>query len=231
MPHDGRGDDLRLLDSYDIPESVAAGPHSSAFAKFLWNWFEDPMALSRGELDLTFLNDLTEDELTLARALIRRNLPVRHTSLFQGVEALHDDQAAPILRKMLSEETELTWRLTISGALWRLNRDPVFIKCLEEAKSLGPSIFQGVHLWQVLWLDDARAVDSLIDLLDQKDWPPLSMTLRLLNQLEFGRPMGIPARQLPHQPADYRKLRSDPAFRAHMVEAIHRLNAKRKYGV
>ena len=31
--------------------------------------------------------------------------------------------------KMLGEETELTWRLTISGALWRLNRDPVFHKC------------------------------------------------------------------------------------------------------
>jgi len=68
------------------------------------------MALSRGELDLTFLNDLTQDELSLARDLIRRNLPVRHTSIFQGVEALHDEEAAPILRKMLGEETSLSWR-------------------------------------------------------------------------------------------------------------------------
>jgi hypothetical protein len=222
---------LRLLDSYDIPESVAAGPHSPAFAKFLWNWFGNPMALSRGELDLTFVNDLTQDELSLARDLIRRNLPVKHTSILQGVEALRDVEAAPILRKMLSEETDLSWRLTISGALWRLNRNPVFIECLKEAKSLRPSIFQGVHLWQVLWLDDERAVDFLIDLLNQKDWPALSMTLGLLNQLEFGRPMGVPAREMPHQPADYRKLRGDPAFRAHMAAAIHKLNAERKNGV
>jgi hypothetical protein len=98
-------------------------------------------------------------------------------------------------------------------------------------KSLRPSIFQGVHLWQVLWLDDERAVDFLIDLLNQKDWPALSMTLGLLNQLEFGRPMGVPAREMPHQPADYRKLRGDPAFRAHMVAAIHKLNAERRNGV
>jgi hypothetical protein len=222
---------LRLLDSYDIPKDVADGPHSPVFAKFLWNWFGNPMALSRGELDLTFLNDLTQGELSLARELIRRNLPVKHTSIFQGVEALRDVEAAPILRRMLSEETELTWRLTISGALWRLNRDPVFITCLEEAKSIRPGIFKGVHLWQVLWLDDERAVDFLIDLVDQGDWPAQSMTLGLLNQLEFGRPMGIPAKKMPHQPADYRKLRGDPAFRAHMVAAIHKLNAERKNGV
>jgi hypothetical protein len=189
------------------------------------------MALSRGELDLTFLNDLTQDELSLARELIRRNLPVKHTSIFQGVEALHDVGAAPILRKMLSGEAELTWRLTISGALWRVNRDPVFIEFLEEAKATRPSIFQGVHLWQVLWLDDDRAVDFLIDLLDQRDWPSQSMTLDILNQLEFGRPMGIPAKKMPHQPADYRKLRGDPAFRAHMVAAINKRNAERKNGV
>jgi len=222
---------LRLLDSYDIPEDVAAGPHSPAFANFLWNWFGNPMALSRGELDLTFLNDLTQDELSLARVLIRRNLPVKHTSLFQGVEALRDVEAAPILRKMLSEETELTWRLTISGTLWRLNRDPVFIKCLEEAKATRPSIFQGVHLWQVLWLDDDRAVDFLIDLLDQRDWHAQSGTLRLLNELEFGRRMDIYATKMPHQPVDYRKLRGDPAFRAHMVAAINKRNAERKNGV
>lgn len=222
---------MKLLDSYDIPEAVAAGAHTPAFAKFLWNWFGDPMPLSRGELDLTFLDDLSQDEISLARELIRRNLPVKHTTLFQGVEALHDVEATPILRKMLSEETDLSWRLTISGVLWRLNRDPVFIKCMEEAKSVRPSIFQGVHLWQVLWLDDERAVDFLIDLLGQKDWPTQSMTLGLLNQLEFGRPMGMPASKMPHQPADYHRMRGDPAFRALMVAAIRKLNAERKHGV
>jgi hypothetical protein len=57
------------------------------------------------------------------------------------------------------------------------------------------------------------------------------MTLGLLNQLEFGGSMGIPARQMPHQRADYRRLRGHAAFRAYMVVAIHKLNAERKNGV
>jgi hypothetical protein len=219
-----------LLDSYDIPEAVAAGPHSPAFGKFLWNWFGDPMALSRGELDLTFLKDLTPAELALARELIRRNLHVRHTNIFQGVEALGDVEAAPILRKILDQETDLGWRLTIAGALWKLNRDPVFVECLEHAKAAKPSMFQYVHLARVLWLDDERAVDFLIDLLDQPDWGGRSMVLSLLNALELGKRLPMSADKMPHQPADYRKLRNDPAFRAHMVAAIHSRNAASKNG-
>jgi hypothetical protein len=132
---------------------------------------------------------------------------------------------------MLSEETELSWRLTISGALWRLNGDPVFIKCLQEAKFVRPSIFQGVHLWQVLWLGDERAVDFLIDLVDRPYWRGRGMVLGLLNELEFGKAFPIPADRMPHQPADYRKLRGDHAFRVHMVAAIHKLNSQRTRGV
>jgi hypothetical protein len=38
------------------------------------------------------------------------------------------------------------------------------VSAYKEAKSVTPAIFQGVHLWQVLRLDDERAVDFLIDL-------------------------------------------------------------------
>jgi hypothetical protein len=221
---------LRLLDSYDIPDAVVAEPHSPAFSRFLWTWFGDPMELSRGELDLTFLTDLTQEELSLARELIRRNLQVKHTQLFQGVTVLHDVEAAPILRKMLDDERDLSWQLTIASALWKLTRDPIFVECLERAKSVKPSIFQYVHLLQVLWLGDARAVDFLIDLLDQKDRMARSGVLRLLNELESGKPMWISADKMPRQPADYCRMRGDPAFRAHMVAAIQKRNAESKNG-
>jgi hypothetical protein len=57
-----------------------------------------------------------------------------------------------------------------------------------------------------------------------------SFTLGLLNELEFGRRMDIPASKMPHQPADYRKMRADSAFRAHMVSAINKRNAESKNG-
>jgi hypothetical protein len=45
----------------------------------------------------------------------------------------------------------------------------------------------------VLWLDDSRAIDILIDLLPQRDRGMLTargrvFALSLLNQLEFGKP-------------------------------------------
>jgi hypothetical protein len=221
---------VRLSDSYDVPESVASGHHSPTFSKFLRNWFGDTTALTQGELDITFLSELTPEELSLARELIRRNLRLKHNHVIEGAAALHDLAAAPILHAMLDDESDMSRRLTIAGALWKINRDPVFIKCLQEAKSVRASIFAYVHLWQVLWLDDERAVDFLIDLLDEKDWTVQSLTLGLLNQLESGRRMGIPAREMPHQPADYRKLRGDPAFRAQMTAAIRQWNAQSKNG-
>jgi hypothetical protein len=220
---------LRLRDSYDIPEDVAAGPHSPAFAKFLWNWFGDTAALTHGELDLTFLSELTPEELSLARELIRRNLALKYNHIIEGASALHDLDAAPTLQKMLREEPDISRRLTMAGALWKINRDPVFIDCLEEAKSRG-GVFGYRPLLQVLWLDDERALDFLIGLLDVNDWTTQSLTLGLLNELEFARHMGIHASNMRHQPAEYRKLRNDPGFRAEMVAAIHKRNAETRNG-
>lgn len=219
-----------LSDVYDLPESVAVSPHSLAFDKFLWNWFGDATALTHGELDLTFLENLTQAELFLARELIRRNLRLKYNHIIEGVAALHDVAAAPVLRAILDGESNMSRRLVIAGTLWKLNRDPIFLDCLEEAKSVCGGIFSYVHLGQVLWIDDERAVDFLIDLLDQNDRKVTSLTLGLLNELEFGRRMGIPASEMPHQPPDYRKLRRDITFRAQMVDAIHKWNAQSKNG-
>lgn len=131
-----------LRDSYDVPQEVASGLHSPAFAKFLRNWFGDTTALTHGELDFTFLQDLTPGELSVARELIRRNLRLKQTHMIMGAAALHDMDAVPILRALLDGESDISRRLTTAGALWKINRDPVFIRCLEEAKSAGGSLAQ-----------------------------------------------------------------------------------------
>jgi hypothetical protein len=219
-----------LRDIYDVPASLTGGSHSPAFSRFLWNWFGDTRAVTHGDLDLTFLNDLTPEELSSARELIRRNLGLRYNHIIEGVSALGDVSATPILRKMLLEEPDMSRRLVMAGALWKLDWDPLFIECLEEARSKCGNVFAYFHLLQVLWLDDERAVDFLISLLDQKDWTVQSMTLGLLNELEFGQRMGVPAREMPHQADDYRKLQSDPAFRAKMTASIRRRNRESKNG-
>jgi hypothetical protein len=79
---------LRLRDSYDVPEDVAAGPHSPAFGKFLWNWFGDTSAVTHGELDLTFLNDLAPEELSLSEGADTAQSPAQvqpHHRGFVGI--------------------------------------------------------------------------------------------------------------------------------------------------
>jgi hypothetical protein len=244
---------LRLSDSYDVPEEVAQGPHSPALAKFLSNWFGDTYAITHGELDLSFLDDLTTEERELAREMVRRNLKLKYTHIIEGVSALHDISAVPILRAMFNEESDESRQLTIAGVLWKLAKDPVFIECLERAKTNGSLGYFG--LLKVLWLDDARAIDFLIDLLPQQDrelapwrllrWlssrPPLRrilfraylahahgnqegrFALSLLNNLEFGRQVAAD-REMRRPPSDYRRRRHEIAFRESMTAAVHRWN-------
>lgn len=91
-----------LSDVYEIPEAVVREPHSNAFAQFLQNWFGNSWALTRGEVDLTFLNDLTLDERQMAKDLLRRNLTLRYAHLIEGAAALDDVASIPILKGMLA---------------------------------------------------------------------------------------------------------------------------------
>jgi hypothetical protein len=221
---------LKLRDSFDVPEEVAAGPHSPAFEAFLRNWFGDTWALTHGELDLSFLHDLSPDELRTARELIRRNLKLGLAHIIQGAAALRDVEAVPALRAMLDAQEDIDRRLIIAGALWNLVRDPVFITCLDEAKKAGGRTL-AAHLYRVLWVDDERALDFLIDLLDQREREVWTLTLGLLNRLEFGQPFYVAAEKMPRQPKDYRDRRTDPAFRKEMTEAIRRVNRGMKGGM
>jgi hypothetical protein len=221
---------VRSSDSYYIPQDTADGVHSPAFQKFLSNWFGDTRALTHGELDLAFLDELTQNEVESARALIRRNLELgcNHNHMVQGAAALGDIDAVPILRRMLDAEASQSRRLVIAGALWNLVRDPVFLACLDQAREHGGRLLAGVHLEQVLWLDDERAVDFLVSLLDQTE--ARNWALNRLNTLELGA-QAVPPAHMPHQPEYYRSKRQDPGFRHRMTAAVRTWNRARKTGM
>jgi hypothetical protein len=151
---------------YDILQDVLDGPHSPAFRHFLFNWFSGNR-ISFSE-QLRAANDLTPEETPLGRELIRRNLKCKHSHIISGTWVLGDMEAVPLLRSMFEDEQDESRRLLIAGALWKLNKDPVFIECLNRAKESG-LLKVYFHLLQVLWLNDERAVDFLIDLLPETD--------------------------------------------------------------
>jgi hypothetical protein len=219
---------MNFRDSYEIPEALVEGGQTQAFAWFLHNWFADPRALLSGDLDITFLEELAPAEVGIARELIRRNLQTKHVHIIEGTSALRDAAAVPVLRSMLKVEEDLSRRLTIAGALWKLVSDSAFVDCLIGAKTNADVMT--AHLNQVMWLGDDRAVAFLIDLLDHASPKVRAFALMQLNELEFGRGVTVPPPQLTSQPEDYRQRRGDPVFVQAMVRAIQERNSRMKNG-
>ncbi len=155
-----------LSDSYDVPQELIDDPPSPAFRQFLLYWFGSTRISTVDRL--RSIDELAPEELPVAQQLVRRNLKTRHNRLINATWLLRDTSAAPLLRMMFEEEPDQSRRLTIAGALWKLVKDPVFIECLAQARRSGLLAVYG-HLLQVLWLDDERALDFLIDLLPQED--------------------------------------------------------------
>jgi hypothetical protein len=214
-----------VSDLYEIPEAIIHESHSRAFSQFLQNWFGNSWALTRGEVDLGFLNDLTSEEREIAKDLLRRNLKLKYTHLIEGLAALGDLTSVPMLRAMLASESDSSRQLTIAGALWKLNRDAAFVDCLERMKSSNHASLKQAHFYQILWLGDERAIDFLIELLNDPDRFVRFLAISTLNELEFERRFLVPETQLPRGSEHYRSHGSDANFRAMMAAHLQTRNA------
>lgn len=159
--------EMWLSDTYDVPQALVDSPPSPAFRQFLLDWFGSGRRVSFSER-LSAARKLSLEETTLARELVRRNLRCKHSHIISGTWVLGDAKAVPMLRGMFDQEPDESRRLLIAGALWKLNGDPIFIESLHRAKVTGLLKIY-FHLTQVLWLNDERAVDFLIDLLPETD--------------------------------------------------------------
>ena len=201
------------------------GPHSSAFTQFLQNWFGNSQALTRGEVDLRFLKDLTPDEREIAKDLVRRNLKLTYTHVIEGVAALGDITSVPILQAMLAGESDASRQLTIAGALWKLNQDAVFVDCLERMRVSKDATLKQAHFHQILWLGNERAIDYLVELLDDADAFVRFLAISTLNGLEFQRLFFVPEAQLPCGSDLYRSRINDPNFRSMMAAHLRTRNA------
>lgn len=175
-----------LSSVYDVPQDVADGPHSPEFRQFLDYWFGS-VRVSFDER-LTAATRLSAEEAVLARQLIRRALKSKRNHIISGTWVLGDLEALPLLRKMFDDEPDERHRLLIAGALWKLNKDPLLIECLNRAKVSGLfSVY--FHLCQILWLNDERAIDFLIDLLPETDQSvEHGRKLRRLSRILFKTP-------------------------------------------
>lgn len=212
-----------LLGKYEIPPLALKEPISGAFWQFFHHWFVDSLGLTRGDVDLSFLGELTPEETEVARDLLRRNLRLKYDHIIEGLAALGDVASVPALRAMLAVEQDYSRRLTIAGVLWILARDESFIDLLKRGIMAGDLYLKRALARYVVWLGDERAIDLLMDLVDDFDDSARSQALRLLNTLEAGHHLAGPTDDLPRRATDYLGRRNDAALRALMVKNLARI--------
>jgi hypothetical protein len=126
---------------------------------------------------------------------------------------------------MLAEEPAPSRQLTIAGTLWKLNRDEVFVDCLNRMKTGDTRHLKSAHFNQIMWLGDARAIDYLIELLDDEDHFIRFLALSALNSIEHQQHFLVPESQLPSHPILYQARRFNLEFRAKMVANLQGRNA------
>lgn len=92
-------------------------------------------------------------------------------------------------------------------------------------RSSTDAIFKQAHFHQILWLGDERAIDFLVELLDDSDHFVRFMALSALNELEFETRFLVPEIKLPCGSDAYRSRREDADFRSMMALHLRRRNA------
>lgn len=209
---------------YDIPRPLKRKCQSgSAELRAFYNlFFVNWLGVVRGEVNLDFLNQLSPNELAIARELVRRNLGKGSLHLVKGAAALKDVDALPILRTLFNNHTDLSRRLTIAGSLWKLDRDPRFLECIEQMIASDSNTLKEVHIDKVLWIGDERSINYLILLLDDGGKFVRSLALRFLNLIERGRRSSSADPQT--SASDYKMLQSDPDFIGRMVTRLQQWN-------
>jgi hypothetical protein len=206
---------------YDVPAEALARQASPAFEAFLYHFFVNSIALSRREVDLGFVDDLTEQELVIAKQLLRRNLKLNYTHLIAGCATLDDRDSIRPLKFMYASERDLSRRLTIAEALWRIDRDPVFVECVYQMVQSESEILKEAHIQQVLCLGDERSIDLLIALLGDAGGFVRHLALSKLNSIECRNLCFFcPLDELPHSASDYTARRNNVDFKAMMVRNL-----------
>jgi len=205
---------------YDIPSKSKRQSKrgSPALQSFYRNFFVNEFAVTRGEVDLGFLNDLVPEEAAIAKDLIRRNLKHGYTHIIEGAGALHDQEAVPQLKELFASASSASRRLTIAGALWKINQDPCFPECLREMVESDSDSLKVAHMDQVTWLGDDRSINIFIDLLADPDSFVRHLALSRLNEIEHKkRFLGA---DLPRSSDEYIACRNDGGFMKMMVQNL-----------
>ena len=170
-----------MATGYNIDIDLNSSDYSTAFNDFYSAHFINSFALTRGDIDTSFFNEMTNAEKEIGKRLIRQNLKLRQTHLFTAAGQLKDSEALPILYEQLNNNPDFSWQMTIGQAIWRINGDPLYPKLLKHLKDHPSDTTREAHFDQVLDLKDEQSIETYFDYFNDKSGIIKSMTLSKFN--------------------------------------------------
>lgn len=176
-----------MVSPYQIDIDPSAEQFSQSFKNFFHHHFVSSIGLIREEVDTSFFKTMTEEEKEIAKRLVRDNLRIRHPHLFKAAGKLKDVSALPILYEQFKLDSDLSWRLTIGQAIWRINGDNMYAELLRELPVHSKPSMKAAHLNQVTDLKNEESIEMLYSFLSDKDRFVRRLALSNLNYLLHGK--------------------------------------------
>ena len=176
-----------MTTGYNIDTDPNSSDYSTAFKEFYSAHFINSFGLTRGDIDTSFFNLMSDTEKEIAKRLIRQNLKLRQPHLFTASGQLKDKEALPILYEQLDNNTDFSWQMTIGQAIWRINGDQLYPKLLKQLKDHPSDLMRQAHFEQVLDLQNEQSIETYFDYLNDSNSIIISMTLSKLNYWLTGK--------------------------------------------
>jgi len=172
---------------YQIDIDPNSGSFSTAFKEFYSSHFKDTWGLTRGDIDTYFYTAMTIEEKEIAKKLVRQNLNLGYTHLFKASGDLHDDKALPILYEHLQNYKDLSRKLTIGQAIWKINNDDLYQELLRELLNHSSHFTKEAHFQQVTDLKNQESIEMLLAYLNDNADFVRDLALSKLNYLLIGQ--------------------------------------------
>lgn len=172
---------------YKIGFALNPDNFSTAFQDFFTSHFENSKALTRGEVDKYFFNEMTDEELDIAKRIVRDNLDLVYNHLYEAAGDLHDNDALLILYEHLEKAKDLSRQLTIGQAIWKINGDPLYPDLLRKLQNCNNHITKEAHFEQVTDLQNLESIDMLLTYIKDEGEFVRHLALSKLNFLLTGK--------------------------------------------
>jgi hypothetical protein len=157
---------------------------SENFKDFYYYHFINSNELSKREIPIDFFKNMNPEEKEIVKHLIRNNLELRKTHLFDASGILKDKMALPILFEQFEKDENLSMKLTIGRAIWRITEYQNYEKILRELAMSNNENLKYNHFEKFSDLTQKVKIELLTQMVGDNETPSERKAFETLNILQ-----------------------------------------------